>query len=55
MKDRVNTYFAVLIIISTGAWATWLIIHIVYANSFSTTVGGSEANYSRLQQQILKQ
>lgn len=36
MKDRINSYFAVLLITIAGAAAALLIIHVAYANSFST-------------------
>ena len=55
MKDKINSYFAVLLIVIAGAGATWLIVHVVYANTFSIMVSGSEANYAPLQQSILGQ
>ena len=54
MKWRLNSYFAVLIITIFGAFASWLIVHVAYANTFATTMGGSEAGYSSLQQSILE-
>jgi len=44
-----------LVMFIAGAGAAWLIIHIVQTNTFVTTFGGSEANYSSLQQSILNQ
>ncbi len=55
MKDNVNFYFAVLLIVIAAAGATWLIIHVVTANNFTTTVGGNEAKYAPLRDSILKQ
>lgn len=55
MKDKINSYFAVLIIVIAGTGAVLLIIHIATANTLPTTFGGSEARYVQLQQSILKQ
>jgi hypothetical protein len=38
MKDRVNTYFAILLITIAGAGASLLIIHVAYANTFTTII-----------------
>lgn len=51
----VNFYLAALIITIAGATATWIIVHVVYANNFDTTIGGSEAIYAPLQESILNQ
>lgn len=53
VKDTINSYLAVLIITLAGAGATMLIVHVVFNNSFVTTLGGSEASYASLQQSIL--
>ncbi|MDE1919472.1 MAG: hypothetical protein KGH56_03465 [Patescibacteria group bacterium] len=55
MKNTINSYFAILLITIAGAGATWLIVHVATANALTTTVGGSESDYSALQQSILKQ
>lgn len=39
MVNKLNSYFAVLIITIAGAVATQLIVHVVYANSFDETLG----------------
>ena len=52
---RVNFYFSMLIVAIASAAATLLIIHISNSNNFNTTMGGSEAGYSSLQQSILNQ
>ena len=54
MKERINTYFAILIIIIAGSGAAWIIIHVGTANTFFPVVGGSEASYGTLQKSILK-
>lgn len=51
----VNFYFAALIITLAGAGAVWLILHVVYANNFDTTIGGSGARFAPLQESILNQ
>lgn len=55
MKDKVNFYFAVLIVTIIGVFATQIIIHVVYANSFDITIGGSGENYIPLKKSILSQ
>lgn len=56
MKDKVNTYFAMLVMFIAGALAMWVIIHAAtIATTTPTVVGGSEASYSSLKQSILKQ
>jgi hypothetical protein len=55
MKGKINSYFAVLIITVVGAAATQLIVHVVYANTFTVVIGGSAAQYISLQQSILGQ
>jgi hypothetical protein len=54
MKGKINLYFSLLLVTIAGAGATLLIVHIVYANTFDTTMSGSEANYASLQQSILR-
>jgi len=55
MKDKVNTYFAVLLITVAGAAAAWLIVHFTYTETLTAIFNGSEANYASLQQSILNQ
>lgn len=54
MRDKINSYFAILIITIAGALATLLIVHVATNNTLSATVNGSEANYASLQKSILK-
>lgn len=53
MKEKINSYFAVLIITIAGSAAAMLIIHIAYSNASVLTVN-SETQYAQLQQSILK-
>jgi len=55
MKDTINSYAAVLLITIAGAAATWLIVHVAYANTLEVTIIGSQAEYISLQQSILNQ
>ncbi|MCX6790027.1 MAG: hypothetical protein NTV60_00700 [Candidatus Kaiserbacteria bacterium] len=52
MKDRVNTYFAMLFMTIAAAGAASIIVHIAYAD-FSN-FQGSEAQYAKLQKSILR-
>lgn len=54
MKDKINTYMAVLLITIFGGGATLLIVHIATSDTIAVTFSGSEANYSLLKQSILK-
>ena len=53
MKERINSYFAVLIITVAGAGAAWLIIHLATADTLTANFGGAEAKYAPLQKSIL--
>lgn len=45
MKDRINSYFAILLITIAGAGAALLIIRVAYANTFNiVTIGDSGLN-----------
>ncbi|MCX6787272.1 MAG: hypothetical protein NTY93_01965 [Candidatus Kaiserbacteria bacterium] len=55
MTDKINTYFAILLVTIAGAGAALIIVNVAYTNAFATTIGGSEANYASLQQSILNQ
>ena len=55
MKDKVNTYFAVLIIVIAGANAAWVIVRVATTDILTTAVIGSEASYAPLQKSILGQ
>lgn len=39
MKDKINTYFAVLLVTIAGAGAALVIIHVANANTFVVTMG----------------
>ncbi len=54
MKEKINSYFAVLLITIAGAGAALLIVHVAYDNAFAN-FGGSEAAYAPLQESILGQ
>lgn len=56
MKDKINTYFAILLITIAGAGAAWLIVHISDGRITIIDTGstGSEASYSALKESILK-
>jgi hypothetical protein len=54
MKDKINTYLAVLLITIAGSGAAMLIVHIAYSDTSSFALG-SEAEFAQLQQSILKQ
>ena len=45
MKEKINSYFAVLIITIAGAGATMLIVHVANADT-AYLVLGNEAQYS---------
>lgn len=55
MKEKVNSYLAVLIIVIAGAAAAAFIVRIEKDNTFDAAFSGSEAKYSSLEQQILNQ
>lgn len=44
MKEKVNSYFAVLLITITGAWATLTIVHVAYSNVPAFITSGSGGN-----------
>ncbi|MFA6519838.1 MAG: hypothetical protein WCT41_03405 [Candidatus Paceibacterota bacterium] len=58
MKDKVNSYFATLILLIAGLGAAWLIYRLATTNNLKNAVTGTgvgtEASYSQLQQSILK-
>lgn len=60
MKDKVNSYFATLILLIAGLGAAWLIYHFATTNTLKNTVNGigtgigTESSYRQLQQSILK-
>lgn len=54
MKEKINTYFAVLLITIAGAGAALLIIHIATTETTIVTTS-NEADYTALKESILKQ
>jgi hypothetical protein len=54
MKEKINFYFAILVITVFGAGATLLIVRVATANTAPVVVKGSEASYTSLQTSILK-
>ncbi len=54
MKERINTYIAVLFVTIAGSGAALLIVHVATDNAIAATFGGSVSNYAALQQSILK-
>ena len=54
MKDRINSYFAILLITIAGSGATLIIVHFANTTTLASTISGSEAHYGPLQQSILK-
>lgn len=54
MTEKINSYFAVLLITVTGAGAALFIIHVAYSDTLIATIFGSEAAYAPLQRAILK-
>ncbi len=54
MKDKVNTYFAILLIAIAGAAAAWVIIRLAIERT-TIIAPDSEASYAPLKESILKQ
>ena len=54
MKDKINSYFAVLLITIAGSGAALFIVHIATTDVIATAFRGSEDTYASLQQSILK-
>lgn len=46
MKDKINSYFAVLLITIAGAGASMIIIHVAYANTFEVMMVSNQAAYA---------
>jgi hypothetical protein len=54
MKDKVNFYFSMLIMLIAGVLAMWLIVRLATKDSTPPpAVKGSEASYLKLQESIL--
>jgi len=55
MKDKVNFYFSMLIMLIAGVLAMWFIVRLATKDSTPPpAVKGSEASYNDLQNSILK-
>ncbi len=54
MKEKINSYIAILLIVVAATGATMIIVHVVTASTFTFIVGNSESDYAPLQQSILK-
>jgi hypothetical protein len=52
MKHKVNSYLAILFITIAGAGATLLLVHVVTANTFTTTFSSGATKYDELQKLI---
>ncbi len=53
MKDKLNSYLAILLITIAGSGAALLIVRVATDNVLTATIQGNEANYLMLQQSIL--
>ena len=53
MKDKINTYFAVLIITIIGAVGAQLIVHAAYSNQSDVFYSSKGGQYAALQESIL--
>ena len=53
MRGSTNSYLITLTILAVGAGVAWFIINLASISTVSK-IGGSEADYSQLQQSILK-
>lgn len=52
---KVNTYLALLIIAVIGSGAAWFVIRAAYSTYLPSTIAGSSAEYSALEQLILSE
>ena len=48
MKNKINSYFAILLITLMGSGAAIIIIRVAYADEFSMLSGGNESVYASL-------
>lgn len=53
-RYRINAYYAILMITVAGALAAYTIVHVATNNVILNTKHNSEAQYTALQQSILK-
>ena len=54
LKEKINSYFAVLLITIAGSGATLLIVHVANADTSAIAIGANEMEYVALQHSILK-
>lgn len=55
MKDKINTYFAILLITIAGSGAALIITHVGTTNVIEKAFAGSEANYNMMLQQSIRE
>lgn len=53
MKEKINTYIAILLITIAGSGAALIIVRVATDDIITETFRGSEANYEALRQSIL--
>ena len=54
MKDRINSYLAILLITIVGSWAALSIVHVGTTDAIASTFGNSNAEQAALRQAILQ-
>jgi hypothetical protein len=61
IKDKVNFYFSMLIMLIAGVLAMWAIIYVATkpappqpSGTTTSNVGGTESDFNQLQQSLLK-
>lgn len=53
MKERVNTYIAILLVTIAGSGAALIIVRVATNDIITETFRGNEANYAALRQSII--
>lgn len=53
MKEKINTYIAILLITIAGSGAALIIVRVATDDIITETFRGSEANYAALRQSII--
>jgi hypothetical protein len=48
MKDKINTYFAILIVTLFGAGATMIIVHVAFSSTIVAVYGNQTVLYTYL-------
>lgn len=54
MKEKINTYIAILLITIAGSGAALIIVHIATDDIITETFRGSEADYEALRKSIIE-